>query len=241
MIGDSTCTGCLYPAVNGRLYSNIGVGLLLYLWNGYAKTLERDKADTIPTPFLCLITNVPQGIEGHRNSMRIKSLFLALSLLILGATTEVQARDKGYKGMFNAGWIFLSEDVSFEALTIHGYQFNPYLFVGGGAGVNYYSSGSDDAGFIPIFADIRGYLLKGGISPYAEAKIGGQVTYNGNGTSGLYFAPEIGCTFATSKRFAIDVAVEYILHRSQNIAPTQSGRVCNIDTGGLCLKIGVEF
>ncbi|MCM1223172.1 MAG: hypothetical protein NC548_52845 [Lachnospiraceae bacterium] len=58
MIGDSTCIGCLYPAVIGRLYSNIGVGLLLYLWNGYAKTLERDKADTIPTPFLCLIIDV---------------------------------------------------------------------------------------------------------------------------------------------------------------------------------------
>ena len=29
-IGNSTCTDCLYPAVNGRLYSNIGVGLLFY-------------------------------------------------------------------------------------------------------------------------------------------------------------------------------------------------------------------
>lgn len=51
MIGNSTCTGCLYPTVNGRLYSNIGVGLLLYLSHGYAKTLERDKANTILTPF----------------------------------------------------------------------------------------------------------------------------------------------------------------------------------------------
>lgn len=30
-IGNSTCIGCLYPAGNGRLYSNIGVGLLFYL------------------------------------------------------------------------------------------------------------------------------------------------------------------------------------------------------------------
>lgn len=58
MIGNSTCTGCLYPAVNGRLYSNIGVGLLLYLSHGYAKTLERDKADTILTPFSCSIVTV---------------------------------------------------------------------------------------------------------------------------------------------------------------------------------------
>ena len=173
--------------------------------------------------------------------MKAKRLLsFAFAILMLAGTATAQI-NKGYKGMVNAGLILLSEDVSFEALTIHGYQFNPHLFVGGGAGINYYSSGSDDAGYIPIFADIRGYLLKGRISPYGEAKIGGQVTFNGNGTSGLYFAPEIGCSFATSKRFAIDVAVEYILHRDQNIAPTASGRICNIDAGGLCLKLGIEF
>lgn len=32
-VGNSTCTDCLYPAVNGRLYSKIGVGLLFYPWN----------------------------------------------------------------------------------------------------------------------------------------------------------------------------------------------------------------
>lgn len=34
MIDNSTCIGCLYPAVNGRLYAISGVGLLFYLWNG---------------------------------------------------------------------------------------------------------------------------------------------------------------------------------------------------------------
>lgn len=173
--------------------------------------------------------------------MKAKRLLsIAFAVITLAGTVTAQ-NSRGYKGLLNAGWILLAEDISFEALTIHGYQFNPHLFVGGGAGINYYSSGSDDAGYIPIFADIRGYLLKGRISPYGEAKIGGQVTFNGNGTSGLYFAPEIGCSFATSKRFAIDVAVEYILHRDQDIAPIASGRTCNIDTGGLCLKLGIEF
>lgn len=31
-IYDGICIGCLYPAVTGRLYSNIGVGLLFYLF-----------------------------------------------------------------------------------------------------------------------------------------------------------------------------------------------------------------
>jgi len=38
IIGNSTCIGCLYPAVTGRSEGNIGVGLLLYLLHGYAKT-----------------------------------------------------------------------------------------------------------------------------------------------------------------------------------------------------------
>ena len=38
MIGNSTCIGCLYPAVIGSLYSKIGVGLLFYLLQRYAKT-----------------------------------------------------------------------------------------------------------------------------------------------------------------------------------------------------------
>ena len=37
-IGNSTCIGCLYNAMNGRIYGNIGVGLLFYLLQGYAKT-----------------------------------------------------------------------------------------------------------------------------------------------------------------------------------------------------------
>lgn len=174
-------------------------------------------------------------------SQKIAAAIAVVAALLMSSLTINAQNNRGYKGMFNAGWILLSEDVSFEALTIHGYQINPHLFVGGGAGINYYSSGSDDAGYIPIFADIRGYLLKGRITPYAEAKIGGQMTFNDNGTSGLYFAPEIGCAFFTSKRFAIDIAVEYILHRDQNIAPKASGRTCNIDAGGLCLKLGIEF
>lgn len=38
MIGNSIRIGCLYPAATGGLYSKVGVGLLLYLSHGYAKT-----------------------------------------------------------------------------------------------------------------------------------------------------------------------------------------------------------
>lgn len=163
-----------------------------------------------------------------------------LSALLLLASSFVCNAQSGYRGMFNAGWIF-TENASFEAITIHGYQFNPHLFVGGGAGINYYSSSDGhDAGFIPIFADVRGYLLKGKISPYAETKIGALVPYAEGGTS-LYFAPEIGCKFHTSKKFALTVGVEFILKDTKDISSRDLGYSRYIDTGGLSAKIGIEF
>ena len=38
-VGNSTCIGCLYPAVCGGLCSNIGVGLLFYPWNRQCEIL----------------------------------------------------------------------------------------------------------------------------------------------------------------------------------------------------------
>lgn len=190
-----------------------------------------------------MILAVPQRIEEHAISMKAKRLLsFAFAVIMLAGTVSAQ-NGRGYKGMVNAGWILLAEDVSFEALTIHGYQFNPHLFVGGGAGINFYSSPSGpnishEGGFIPIFADIRGYLLKGKISPYGDAKLGVLMPYDEGGTS-VYFAPEIGCKFSTSSRFALNVAVEYILQ--QDKFGNNPHHDFFVRAGGLCLKLGIEF
>lgn len=170
-------------------------------------------------------------------------LSIAFAVLMLAVTANAQ-NSRGYKGMVNAGWILFAEDVSFEALTIHGYQFNPHLFVGGGVGINFYSSPSGpntsrEGGFIPIFADVRGYLLKGKISPYADAKIGVLMPYLEGGTS-VYFAPEVGCKLNTSSRFALNVAVEFILPQDKFVDDPQNHNFY-VRAGGLCLKLGIEF
>ena len=54
-----------------------GVGLLLYLWDRYAKTWERDKADTYPHTFLIYLKN---GIVG---GMAILSIVMKTDLLKL--------------------------------------------------------------------------------------------------------------------------------------------------------------
>ncbi len=64
-------------------------------------------------------------------SQKIATAIAVVAALLMSNLTINAQNNRGYKGMFNAGWILLSEDVSFEALTIHGYQINPHLFVGG--------------------------------------------------------------------------------------------------------------
>lgn len=176
----------------------------------------------------------------------MRKIILSIILMVIIIPT-IQAQEKGYKGMLNAGWILLSENTSFEVLTTHGYQFNPHLFIGGGTGINFYSSPSKanvgstlirEGAFIPIFADIRGYLLKGKISPYAEAKIGGLIPVT-EGDAGIYFAPEIGCKLGFSSKFALNIAAEYILQ--QDKIGDNPWHDFYIQAGGLCLKIGFEF
>jgi opacity protein-like surface antigen len=68
-----------------------------------------------------------------------------------------------------------------------GYQFNPYLYVGGGVGAEFQyqaytnpSPGGIDVDYhytgkfvaVPIYAEIKGYLLKKPISPFLQLRIG---------------------------------------------------------------------
>ncbi len=52
-------------------------------------------------------------------------------------------------------WVLMVTDL-FPCLTTHGYQFNPYFFLGAGVGVNYHFNWSTV--FIPVYADARGIL-----------------------------------------------------------------------------------
>ena len=168
--------------------------------------------------------------------------FILSAILAMVAITFAHGQGKGYKGMVDAGWILVSEKVAFQATTIHGWQFNPYLFVGGGAGVNYYSnkkSGGDGASgvLIPVFADVRGYVIPKKISPYGEVKIGASIPITDWFSTSPYVAPALGCRFGLSSDWAIDVAVEYVLQKKMRNT-VGNGEISN---GGLCLKLGVEF
>lgn len=138
---------------------------------------------------------------------KIKFLALAAALVVC-ATASAQfsnvkrggssssrsaGLESGYHAFIESGYGVGTGDVAADRIefsTSHGYQINPYVFVGAGAGVNYYHS--PDLWSVPIFANARGTLLDGPISPFLDIKIG----YAAADVSGFYFSPTVGCRFS---------------------------------------------
>lgn len=165
-----------------------------------------------------------------------------LTVLVTFVSLSSFAQSGGYKGMVHAAWMAQQEDFSFEVLTIHGKQFNPYFFVGLGAGVDVFKDFQkydDDGHFeaetteysIPVFVDARMYLLKSRIAPYVDAKIG--YAFSCDDGTGVYIAPEIGCKIGITSRFGINIAAQYLVNKG--IAPTEE------NYNSVCVKFGVEF
>lgn len=68
-------------------------------------------------------------------------------------------KTNGYKGFVDVGGAFgvgTYGDGLVSVSSTHGYQFNPYFFLGVGVGVNYHFNWSTV--FIPVYADARGIL-----------------------------------------------------------------------------------
>lgn len=136
----------------------------------------------------------------------------------------------GYKGFVDLGYTFGVGDFGEDRIafsTTHGYQINPYVFAGIGAGINYYTS--PDAWSLPIFADVRGTFLNNSITPFIDLKIG----YSILDAEGFYLAPSIGCRI---NRFNVSIGYElqkadldfYYFESKETI-------------GGISLKIGLDF
>lgn len=129
----------------------------------------------------------------------------------------------GYRGFADIGYTIgtgnCGED-HLELSTSHGYQINPYIFVGGGAGVNYFFDA--EAVGIPVFAHVRSEFLKSAISPFFEFKIG----YSFLDADGVYFCPSIGCHFQISDSFGLSASL---------------GNSGSEKYSGLSLKFGIDF
>ncbi len=114
---------------------------------------------------------------------------------------------KGYRGFGELGYHYVVTDYGYDCIslsTTHGYQFNPYFYLGGGFAIqpHFYAEDNYDDSYseVAIFTDVN-VGLPNKIAPFFDFKLG----YTAGDYSGLYLAPSIGVRFL---RFNLSVGYE---------------------------------
>ena len=141
---------------------------------------------------------------------------------------------KGYRGMVETAHGFDWTDFwyAFEFSTTHGYQFNPYLYLGGvisfGRGVSegyrysyYYQS---DFNF-SIGSDFRVYMSKGKLAPFAGLQFGFDLCGD---NAFILLKGQMGLRYALKNDWGLNFGV-------------QVGPSCYFGAGEILFKLGVEF
>lgn len=192
----------------------------------------------------------------------IKKTLLISWLLLISICCKSQIH-KGYHGFIDAGYsLNLSGTLDAnwtEINTVHGYQVNPYFFVGGGIGFHYipnYESNEidgvpywkrDSSCEIPLFVNLRLNILNKHVTPFLDARLGHYLTNH----SGSYMAGGVGCRFALKANQAIYVLASYT---SSNLRYQEAYMISHIDysydwhykdidedQSAISLKVGYEF
>lgn len=195
----------------------------------------------------------------------MKKLILFLLVLVITLVTQStfaqNVASNCYRGFVDVGYTIGVGDYDFgrfEINTSHGYQINPYFFVGAGLGLHFFpsyeTSGMSDIPLdtrdskvdIPVFANVRGTFMKTKFVPFIDAKAGTYVNNNG----GLYYNVSIGLRIAVNKKQAVDIAVGYTNEKlefqtfsrfTNNYNLDYTRRPSKYDTEGIAIKLGYEF
>lgn len=191
-----------------------------------------------------------------------KILLVLISVL---SFASIKAEDnffsKGYRGFADLGYTIGVGDYKFgrfEISTTHGYQVNPYFFVGGGVGFHFMQKctyGSSDIPLderkakvsIPLFADFRGTFTKKKFAPFLDLKLGYFLT----NSDGFYGNISAGGRMMIVGKQAVSLSIGYVYEKLQfqtfdrftnpghNMNYTRSGRL--LDCEGISIKISYEF
>ncbi len=143
---------------------------------------------------------------------------------LLALCTSIFAQDpfrtKKYRGFADVGLSVVATEgqsaVSFALTTSHGYQVNPYLFLGAGVGVGVSGGSSTSTEVsVPIFGQTRINFTTKRISPYLDFKGG----YDVGDFKGGILSPSFGISMPVSNYCAIDFGISYSckLHRWEDI------------------------
>ena len=148
---------------------------------------------------------------------------------------------KGYRGFVDIGYTFGVGDLRMDRLeftTTHGYQFNPYLFAGLGAGISYWPD-TEVMGY-PLFVDIRTDIPTEAIfSPFVDIKLGFNPS---NDHMSLYGNFSAGCRVAFSKHMAFNISLGFQIQKYQvDIHDNHGSHDEPFPSNGLALKAGLEF
>ena len=190
-----------------------------------------------------------------------KYLFALLALLCASFTMSAQNTASGcYRGLADAGYTIGIGDYDmgrFEINTSHGYQINPFIYLGAGLGLHFmpeYETPDMDIALdcreskvdIPVFANAKINMSKGKYVPFVDGKIGTYVTNNG----GLYMNISAGLRIATNERQAVNISVGYTredleFESFDSFFGTSSMKYYTssrkLTTEGIAIKIGYEF
>lgn len=145
----------------------------------------------------------------------------------------------GYRGFVDLGYTVGTGDFGedrVEFATSHGYQFNPYLYVGLGAGAHYYFD--SEVVEIPIFAHVRSEFLNNSISPFLDFKVG----YTVYDATGFYMTPTVGCRFAIGNKSGISVGLGYTMQKvNYDFYYAGYDYSGSENCGGFSIKVGFDF
>ena len=142
----------------------------------------------------------------------MKKLLFTLLMVISALSANAQS---GYRGFADVNFIAGCDGVwsGFNTIgggvsTTHGYQFNPYVFLGGGVRFQYHNFDNfDNSCSLPIYAAFRVNMMNRNVSPFADVKLG----YSVADITGLYFSPSFGVRIKMSDKIALTPSIGYSL------------------------------
>lgn len=140
----------------------------------------------------------------------MRYFLLTLSLLLhLSLSAQLVKSAKNYHGSFDVavGPCLLGDhrcQTSVSASMTHGYQANPYLFVGVGFNVNTHLKKNElPVTYLPFFGDLKVNFTKSKVSPYVDLRCG----YSFFGYAGLYVDPSVGVAYCLSVKQSLSFAI----------------------------------
>ena len=196
-----------------------------------------------------------------------RSLLLSAAITTVAISASARQPERGYRGFVDLTSRIrhrsypLGSGTHYDPgiATSHGYQFNPWLFVGAGIDfslqdlVEWHAPNkhhySIDAHRISLFTEGRADLQFGNFTPFADIRLGWNACDNGT----VYFSPSVGYRFNWGRKVGINVGIGYTLdaYRSEEyrIVQTPAGWLTLIPTGKrfnwteshFTFRIGIDF